>query len=82
MSGTLVDMELPETLRLIAPTVGSVWCWEPLKDHAREMVAVSAVTWNGEECWVESVTESDGKRCWNDLGRWVEATVLVTPADE
>lgn len=79
MSGTLVGMEIPETLAGIAPQVGSVWCWEPLKDHAREQAIVTTVRWNGEECWVESES-LDGKRAWNDLSRWVEATVLVTPA--
>lgn len=78
-SADTVVMEIPETLAGIVPQVGSVWCWEPLKDHARERAIVTAVTWNGEECWVESES-LDGKRAWNDLSRWVEATVLVTPA--
>lgn len=54
--------------------------WEPLKDHAREQVTVTAVTWNGAECWVES-EGADGKRARNDLSRWVEATVLMHVSD-
>jgi hypothetical protein len=78
MSGTLVGMEIPKILHDIAPTIGSVWEWEPLKPHARETVTVTAVTWNGEECWVET-EGAGGKRHWNDLSRWVEATVLIAP---
>lgn len=88
MSGTLVGMEIPEVLVGIVPRVGSVWCWEPLKNHARETVRVTDVKWNGEEVWVESERiyeglgpKSAGQRHWNELDRWVEATVFVRPAE-
>lgn len=77
-----VAMTPDEALRLVAPSVrvGSVWCWEPLADHARAKVVVTAVEWNGEE-WVVESESPDGRRHWNDLTRWVEATVLVDPAE-
>lgn len=75
-SVTAIVEELPKVLRGIAPAVGSVWEWEPLSPHARDTVTVTRVHWNGEECWVES-RNSKGKLCWNELDRWVEATVLI-----
>ena len=73
--------EIPDLLQGIAPRVGSVWEWEPLKAHARERCRVTAVRWNGKETWVEC-ENSSGKKAWNELSRWVEATVLVEPAPE
>lgn len=67
--------EIPELLRTIVPQVGQVWLWEPEKPHARESVVVTSVEWNGEEVWIESEGVS-GERHWNDLSRWVEATVF------
>lgn len=67
---------LPDILRSVVPRVGSRWIWEPLKAHAREPVRVTQVTWNGAAVWVES-EGAGGKRSWNELDRWVEATVLV-----
>lgn len=73
--------QLPAVLRSIAPTVGSVWAWEPLKPEASETVRVTRVEWNGEECWVHSVDAASGQKCYpNSLDRWVETTVLVEPA--
>lgn len=60
------------------PNVGEVWEWEPLKPHARQTVTVTEVKWNGDEWWIE--TDGPGGRHWNEASRWVEATVLVTPA--
>ena len=77
---------MPDVLRGIAPEVGSIWEWEPLNSRARELVRVTAVTWNGEECWVESepmtrnvyLNPAPGRdRFQNELSRWVQATVLV-----
>lgn len=59
------------------PSIGQTWVWEPLKPMARETVVVTEVRWNGEEYWIESES-TDGQRHWNDLSRWVQATVLVT----
>lgn len=75
----MAEHEIPEALNGITPRVGSRWHWEPLKPHASEEVVVTAVKWNGEEVWVESEKVADGKRYWNELSRWVEATVHVAP---
>lgn len=64
----------------LLPLVGDVWEWEPLKPHARETVTVTEVKWNGDEWWIES--EGPRGRHWNSANRWVEAAVLVTPADK
>jgi hypothetical protein len=80
---------MPVELRGIVPRVGSIWEWEPLKPNARETVRVTRVWWTGDECWVESETVAYGpeygypkvpRTAGNELDRWVEATVLVTPA--
>ncbi len=63
------------------PRKGTTWIWEPLKPHARESVVVTEVKWNGEEWWVESESVRTGERHWNELSRWVEATVF-SGADE
>lgn len=61
------------------PAIGDVWEWEPLKPDARETVTVTEVKWNGDEWLIES--EGARGRHWNSASRWVEAAVLVTPAD-
>lgn len=81
---------VPNLFLGIVPSIGSTWIWEPEKPHARQYVRVTDVHWNGEEWWVESERLNgllkarpplpDGKRYWNELSRWVEATVLVEPA--
>lgn len=78
MDSTAVDTEIPALLRDVVPSVGSIWAREPLKPHASERTRVTAVRWNGEAVWVESVGEN-GQKAWNELGRWVEATVLIDP---
>lgn len=65
--------------RTMLPRVGDVWEWEPLKPHARQTVTVTALRWNGEAWFIES--EGPGGRFWNEASRWVQATVLVTPAE-
>lgn len=74
----VVENHMPAVLRGIAPRVGTQWWWEPEKPHARVLVEVTAVKWNGEAVWIETrnVERDDGKRHWNELDRWVEATVL------
>jgi hypothetical protein len=73
---------MPVELRGIVPSVGSIWEWEPLDGLSRETVRVTAVKWNGDEAMVESepVNNPAERRYWNDLSRWIEATVLVEPA--
>ena len=73
---------IPEALRDVVPTIGSVWMWEPLKPYAREAVRVTQVRWNGEAVWIETEPANGGVRAWNELDRWVEATVLVMPASD
>lgn len=76
----------PELPFGVLPRLGTVWCWEPLKDHARELAVVQEVRWNGEEWWIKSarvemlvqqvpVIASDSY--FNSLDRWIEATVFV-----
>lgn len=69
---------VPDLLRCVTPKVGSIWAWEPL-ERAHETVTVRTVSWNGETVWIET-TNPDGRRCWNELSRWVEATVMILPA--
>ncbi|MEW2250415.1 hypothetical protein AB0907_24110 [Streptomyces sp. NPDC006975] len=65
---------------------GSVWVWEPLKPEVRQEVRVVAVEQRGREWWVqtENITSNFGDRVgalhWNELDRFVEACVLVKPA--
>lgn len=71
--------------RSFVPPVGSLWWWEPEKPLVRKLVRVTGASWNGEEWWVEcrdAVDVTEGKRYLNELGRWVEATVLELTADE
>ena len=70
------EVEMPEVLRPLVPSVGSVWMWEPDKAHAREPATVTAVTWNGEEVWIESES-FEGKRCLNEFSRWIQAAVFL-----
>lgn len=70
----------PAELQYLTPEVGSVWIWEPLKPHARCVAVVTATKWNREEVWIESDTVPESKRVWNDLSRWIEATVFVAPS--
>jgi hypothetical protein len=72
--------EMPEVLRWLVPTVGSVWLWEPEKPHARTVLTVTKVEWKGEAVWV-TAREASGVEYPNELDRWVEATVLVRPAE-
>ena len=72
---------IPSQLDGIAPSIGSTWMWEPLKAAVSCKVLVTDVRWNGEEVWVESES-SNGQRVWNELSRWVEATVLLDPGEE
>lgn len=68
------------------PKVGSRWVWEIDQPHARTLVEVTEVVWNGEEWWVTTVdlptetligeTPRPGRESWNDVGRFWEA---VTP---
>lgn len=88
---TLEDIAIAgEKARLldhIAPRPGSVWHWEPMKSHASTRLRVDRVKWNGEEyiVWATPMggpigLHEIGESYPNDLGRWVEATVLVEPA--
>lgn len=72
-------------LDFLVPRVGSIWHWEPMSSTATQRVKVVETKWNGEEWWIASVPSNvlgwhDDRVAWNDLDRWVEAAVLVTPA--
>lgn len=65
---------------------GSVWVWEPFKPHACQEVRVVAVELRSGEWWVQTENTASnngsvvGARSWNELDRFVEACVLVRPA--
>lgn len=67
------------------PRVGSRWVWEIDLPHARALVEVVEVRWNGEEWWVRNrvLLGSDmfGRPAkplaWNDLSRFWEACTAV-----
>ncbi len=66
------------------PKLGSVWVWELDKPHARCLVVVREVIWNGEEWWVTTDTLMEdvqsivqASEALNDLGRFYEACVPV-----
>lgn len=61
------------------PLVGDRYIWMPHSDDARETVLVTDVTWNGEDWWVECQNEVEGKPALNELSRWIEATVYLSP---
>jgi hypothetical protein len=78
------EFVIPGLLREIAPSIGSIWEWEPLIDHARATLKVTDVKWNGEELWIETqnLHKPHAERSWNELSRWVEAAVLLNAPDE
>lgn len=78
------DSPVPEPLRGIVPSIGSIWVWEPLLEHARATLQVTDVKWNGEEAFVETLNldKPDAERSWNPLGHWVQATVLIDTDQE
>lgn len=69
------------------PKVGSRWVWEIDLPHAREIIEVTEVRWNGEEWFVGAKAllpnptyPSHGDPVkWNDLGRFYEACLPVLP---
>ena len=71
-------MDMPEILNTIVPRQGQVWYWEPERPHARCMLTVLEVKWDGEEVWIKTKQHRTGEENWNELSRWVEATVLVS----
>lgn len=63
------------------PKVGTWWVWEIDAPHARSLIKVVRVDWNGEEWWVFTTRGADPGDYFdmplaNDLGRFWEA---VTP---
>ena len=67
-------------LEELLPSIGSVWCWEPLKAHAQEIVVVVAV--DRERMTVCTAIRGTDKMFWNDLSRFMEACVLISPPQE
>jgi hypothetical protein len=78
-----IDSYDPDAL---LPKVGTRWVWEIEKPHARELIEVTEVFWNGEEWWVRSKnllrdsvqlgSSQNLNETVNDLSRFWEA---VTP---
>lgn len=85
----LVERSHGASLLGLAPVIGSIWHWEPMKSHASQRVIVTDVNIAPDgEVRVESgppMGLSRGvmpkARCWNTLSRWMEAAVLVEPAE-
>lgn len=53
MSVPRIDSYEPNAWR---PKLGTRWVWEIDQPHARALVEVAEVTWNGEEWWVRTRT--------------------------
>lgn len=71
----------------LRPLPGTLWAWEPRAEHARALVEVTSVRWNGEEWFVGTKAllardtfgaVGDGEIC-NDLDRFWEACHYVAP---
>lgn len=66
------------------PALGTRWVWELEYAHARCLIEVQAVAWNGEQWWIETVCllgdprnhDDIGDVTMHDLDRFTEA---VTP---
>jgi hypothetical protein len=65
-----------EGTKWLVPSDGSLWHWEPTRPHASVIVRVVSSGWNGEEWWVQT-SDANGNPTWNDLGRFLEASVLL-----
>jgi hypothetical protein len=71
----------------ILPKLGTRWVWELDEPHARTVVEVAEVKWNGEEWWVGTKTllpnltyPPSGREIeWNDVSRFFEACLPVLP---
>lgn len=67
------------------PEVDSVWVWELDAPHARCLIRVVEVRWNGEEWWVKSdaLLTAPNQRagaCYNDASRFAESVTPVGTA--
>lgn len=78
---TMTNNTIPDVLRALVPSIGSIWHWEPMQSTASQRIKVVSVEWNGEEVvigtvkadrlgWFTDVT-------YNDFGRFIEAAVCV-----
>lgn len=82
----LPRLSMPQPLRFIVPSVGSIWAWEPLKPNTYCHLRVTATKWNGL-AWIDSIPISHGPNYGHrinyetrrhTLSTWVESTVLVS----
>lgn len=64
------------------PSVGDIYWWQPMKEHAKAYLEVTAVIWNGEELWIKSRPVEGGDESLNEWGNWMKSTVLDIPASE
>jgi hypothetical protein len=81
--------KLKRELESVIPTVGSIYHWEPMQSHASvRLVVTDIVVKEDGEILVQSARAfrlgrtPTGRKSWNDLSRWVEATILIDPASE
>lgn len=76
---------LPAELGAIRP--GSQWCWEPLKIESRIYIQVEVVEQRAGRWYVLCQALRDGggikkgRLVWNELSRFIEAAVLIKPAE-
>lgn len=76
------DTRIPDVLRLVVPKIGSLWAWEPMRPAAFCIAKVTDVRVNADgEVWIQSESVQSGRRYWNELDRWVQATVLIRTID-
>lgn len=71
----------------LVPAIGSRWVWEIDQPHARELIEVVAVVWDGKEWWIgtkilltahpRSALLPPRSRHMNDLSRFAEAVTAV-----
>jgi hypothetical protein len=66
---------------------GSTWCWEPLKIESRCYIRIVSVELKTDGGWwvlCQAIRDGNGipqgRAVWNELSRFIEATVLLTPA--
>lgn len=70
----------PKTPMIDAQTiVGQQYTWEPRKPHARAVVVVRSVVWDGTEWWINTapIRDADGDTLGNEWSRFKEACDLA-----
>lgn len=60
--------------------VGQTWTWEPLSPDAREVLTVTQVWWDGEECRIEAISAT-GVHGWWDAEDFIKGCVYGEAPD-